>query len=210
MYSYEMIGEMRPLSARTVKVCLKCGLPVTCRVADRFEHVCQGTMLPLALFVPVEIVAMNAVIAERQGDHCAIALLKAARSADLKEEVTTYRHTEFCVRALGLAMLSRTLYQWEWPHYCRECNGTGGHTHSHDPSPAGIALSPGTMEEWETCPLCTAHGLCPRCGENIWFGLHDELMEVCEECSFSFVEETPGFPSLSECSCWEAARAEVL
>lgn len=56
---------------------------------------------------------------------------------------------------------------------CFHCNGEGGHTYTHDPSPPGVGLSSGTMEEWAECYTCGGSGLdasnivpCPFCGSS--------------------------------------------
>jgi RecJ-like exonuclease len=53
---------------------------------------------------------------------------------------------------------------------CSRCEGQGGITYRHDPSPAGVGLRSGTLEDWDECPQCGGMGMvepfipCPFCG----------------------------------------------
>jgi hypothetical protein len=54
-------------------------------------------------------------------------------------------------------------YEKQWPNHCRTCGGWGEHRHSFDPSPDGVSLGAGSMEDAVPCPDCAEKGLCPRC-----------------------------------------------
>lgn len=56
-------------------------------------------------------------------------------------------------------------WKMTWPNYCKTCNGNGGTAYSYDPSPAGVSLSAGSMEDFDPCEVCASQGICPRCGK---------------------------------------------
>lgn len=72
---------------------------------------------------------------------------------------------------MGLERVVRDQREWaeRWPGYCRACNGWGGKVLKFDPSPAGVSLSAGYLEEFETCDECQCGDevRCPRCGKVI-------------------------------------------
>ena len=45
---------------------------------------------------------------------------------------------------------------------CETCEGRGWVSVRFDPSPAGVALSPGWMEDVEPCPDCNPNGTDPE------------------------------------------------
>jgi len=47
---------------------------------------------------------------------------------------------------------------------CKRCNGSGWNFMRDDPSPAGISLSPGSMDCSEPCEDCLGQDRCPVCG----------------------------------------------
>lgn len=51
----------------------------------------------------------------------------------------------------------------KWPNYCRNCKGWGGFMSHYDPSPSGVSLSSGYMEDFDTCIVCADNFLCSRC-----------------------------------------------
>lgn len=94
----------------------------------------------------------------------------------------------------------KLLAEWteRWPKHCKNCAGWGGFSSSFDPSPAGVSLSSGTMEDAEPCPECTEKGVCARCGAK---GLNPETGEgPCSLCGWDYDD---GEPSKPECFCWE-------
>lgn len=75
----------------------------------------------------------------------------------------TIFHTDECEAANARLRAEREAWEKRWPNYCRECEGFGGRTYSYDPSPAGVSLSSGTMQDFDPCEACGEHDLCPRC-----------------------------------------------
>ncbi len=95
-------------------------------------------------------------------------------------------------------------YVTKWPQHCKSCDGWGYHWYEYDPSPAGIALSHGTMTDCDPCADCIEQGKCPRCGKEVWteddFNPDDPV--VCLECGWK--EDDPDVaPEQPECYCWE-------
>lgn len=76
-----------------------------------------------------------------------------------------------------------------------------------DPSPAGVSLSAGTMEEFEPCPDCADKFRCPRCGERSFFetiddvevGIDDFNDAKCHNCGWTI--EDGGLIEEPECIC---------
>jgi hypothetical protein len=86
----------------------------------------------------------------------------------LDREVTMYfRHTPECLAAHQQTAQERDAYIKAWPHYCRHCQGWGFFAYTYDPSPAGIALGPGWLQDYDPCPKCIERDLCPRCGHRL-------------------------------------------
>ncbi len=87
-------------------------------------------------------------------------------------------------------------YQADYPNYCRRCDGWGGRWVSYDPSPRGISLAPGTMQDFDACPNCLDLGKCPRCMTD----LCDEGGDIaqCPNCSLDTEEEFDGYPPQPE------------
>lgn len=59
------------------------------------------------------------------------------------------------------------------------------HIYYYDPSPAGVSLGGGWMEDADPCPDCIEQGLCPRCGRKCSFepaGDNDTLS--CPHCEW--------------------------
>lgn len=116
-------------------------------------------------------------------------------------------HTPECRDAIDQRNLEIATYVTDWPDYCRRCQGWGGSHSTYDPSPAGVALGPGTMDDFDTCPDCIDKGLCPRCGESLSTGasmvaiLDAPPLLRCPACKWTD-EETPGCPEPAECLCW--------
>lgn len=104
--------------------------------------------------------------------------------------------------------------QWvrEHPNYCRNCQGMGGFAGSYDPSPAGVSLSPGSMQEFDYCQECTEKGICPECGKQMFDPDTSDWSEmlVCPHCNWK--EETAaGMPQGHQeyCPCQEAEMEAV-
>jgi hypothetical protein len=81
-------------------------------------------------------------------------------------------HTEKCLADHRQWEIEKELFEIQYPGYCRKCNGWGGHWYSFDPSPAGISLGPGSMQDFAVCECIEGgewwEGRCPRCGAPYW------------------------------------------
>lgn len=64
--------------------------------------------------------------------------------------------------------MNRAEYERDYPKYCKDCKGKGGH----------IALSP-DVHFWD-CEKCIGQGICPRCGEQAL----DEIQRKCNNCEW--------------------------
>lgn len=111
------------------------------------------------------------------------------------------KHKEHCDKSFDLYEALRADYEQSYPNYCKKCNGWGGSYSKYDPSPSGIALSPGYMEEFDLCPHCLEQSICPRCGNsNIFMDEDNNYKNTCGSCGF--VEgESEGRPIEPECWC---------
>lgn len=106
-------------------------------------------------------------------------------------------HSVECLERMARAVKLRTAWLSEWPDYCRHCHGQGAHYYTFDPSPTGVSLSAGTMEDAEPCDQCTEQGICARCGKA---GLDPETGEgPCSHCGWNYDD---GVPEMPECFCW--------
>jgi hypothetical protein len=96
------------------------------------------------------------------------------------EHIVTEYHTKSCIE-LGISLAcARAAYAEQWPNYCRTCEGYGGFVSTYDPSPAGVSLSPGWMEDFDPC-TCQTDGdwweaKCPRCGVPWYLSLPDDFL----------------------------------
>ena len=110
----------------------------------------------------------------------------------------------------------RFSYDKRYPNHCTHCEGWGGQTYQYDPSPAGISLGSGFMNEFIPCEHCYDLGTCPRCGTARAFQWEDiddlcTNLPACPVCGWSEsymdangeVQHDPGKPNEFECSCWE-------
>jgi hypothetical protein len=87
-------------------------------------------------------------------------------------------------------------YEERWSDHCDTCHGAGGWMVAYDPSPAGVALSPGFMWEFEPCQDC--EGLCPRCAQPMD---HNEDTP-CPHCGWNWGKsEGDAMPESPECWC---------
>ena len=114
-----------------------------------------------------------------------------------------YEHTAQCQRQHTFFQVERARYAGRWPRYCRTCNGEGFIWYTYDPSPAGVSLAPGSMEDCDPCPDCVEKGICPRCGEQVWTeeAWDDTEPVVCPLCGWD--ETKPdSLPPEGECYCW--------
>lgn len=81
----------------------------------------------------------------------------------------------------------------KYPEFCHSCSGYGHTIYQYDPSPAGVSLSSGHMEDVEVCLKCEGSETptCALCSE-----LMKDNQRICE-CS-----ESAGMPQEPECWCW--------
>ena len=107
--------------------------------------------------------------------------------------------TKECKRNRARAEQLRQEWKEKWPKYCTKCEGWGGFWYSFDPSPAGVSLSSGTLEDFDPCPDCYENGICPRCGEPGFEG--EEYGGPCQKCGWDF-SIACGLPAEAECWCW--------
>ena len=64
---------------------------------------------------------------------------------------------------------------------CKRCDGKGLiEGPPYDPSPPGVALSPGYMVDIDICPNCLDRDICPLCGEKEVFW--DAERYICPSC----------------------------
>ena len=114
-----------------------------------------------------------------------------------------HEHNAQCQRQHTFFQVERARYAGRWPRYCRTCNGEGFTWYTYDPSPAGVSLAPGSMEDCDPCPDCVEKGICPRCGEQVWTeeAWDDTEPVVCPLCGWD--ETKPdSLPPEGECYCW--------
>ncbi len=119
-------------------------------------------------------------------------------------------HSAECLDAQRRFERAITEYYRAWPHVCETCRGWGGKVSSYDPSPAGVALSPGCYYDFEPCPDCVDAGTCPRCSAGIEISglVRLDLHIECAACGWS--EKNPcGLPEHPECFCWEEEIARI-
>lgn len=100
-------------------------------------------------------------------------------------------------------------YKIKWPKYCTDCGGWGGAISYDDPSPAGIGLGAGSMQDFDPCDTCLGTGTCPQCGElsadMVDEGYYDRF--ICSSCGWDDGDNMDGMPDYAvfppECDCWE-------
>ena len=113
-----------------------------------------------------------------------------------------HEHTAQCQRQHVLLQVERAQYAARWPNHCRKCHGEGFTWYTYDPSPAGVALSPGYLEDYDPCPDCVEKGICPRCGEQVWTAESWDSGDpvICPRCGWE--EAKPdSMPPEAECYC---------
>ena len=113
------------------------------------------------------------------------------------------KHKPACAKAMAERDQAREAWRQQWPSHCPDCEGWGGATFKYDVGPAGVSLSPPTVEEFDPCGECVGHGECPRCATDAWDSYDYEPGELtCPECGF-VVGKEQGMPTVLPCSCWE-------
>lgn len=118
-----------------------------------------------------------------------------------------FTHSEQCKQATADREVARARWVAEWPNYCRTCDGWGGAASSYDPSPAGVCLSSGSMEDWDSCPACTDNGICSRCGAES--PIDEDAVEApaCAKCGADGTDGMP--PPYEDCGCWYEQEKEI-
>ena len=115
-------------------------------------------------------------------------------------------HQPECLEYNNRRLLAILEFAEEWPNYCRMCGATGEVCYSFDPSPAGVALSPGSMQDCDPCEgkenrPCAEQGFCPRCASNIADPYaEDEEHTYCQTCGWEW-HKTDSAPPAPECVC---------
>lgn len=85
-----------------------------------------------------------------------------------------------CAAELDAALKRAEEWKAKWPNHCPECCGTGGDVSAYDPSPSGVALSPGYMYDFDPCEACME--TCPRCGQP----MDKENDAPCPSCGWNW------------------------
>ena len=96
------------------------------------------------------------------------------------------QHTKECKRLNKQARKQTIAYDNQYPNHCHTCNGYGGFWSRYDPSPSGVSLSSGSMEEFDVCPDCVKKGKCPRCGQVLVPKENGDIPDTCSHCQFDF------------------------
>ncbi len=113
-------------------------------------------------------------------------------------------HTPDCQLRQTQSNQEREAWATRWPAHCPGCEGRGEFSSSYDPSPAGVSLGSGFLQDAEPCVICTEQGLCPRCRKQVWDP--EDIPETpCPHCGWNWgKQEGDVMPPKHECSCYEA------
>ena len=97
-------------------------------------------------------------------------------------------------------------WRTEHPCHCQKCMGWGWVFYDYDPSPAGVSLSSGSMQDCDPCE-CIENDICPVCGQLGLQWRNDDMNCKCDACDYDDEHpEKTAPPSEPECYCWETAR----
>ena len=111
------------------------------------------------------------------------------------------KHIFACQKAMDKYIFQVDQYKQKWPNYCTHCSGWGGFYSRFDPSPKGVSLGSGYMEDFDSCRFCVDEYKCPQCAtKNDQWKDGEDL--TCKECSWTN-ELAEGLPSEPECRCEE-------
>jgi hypothetical protein len=121
-------------------------------------------------------------------------------------------HSKYCLEQTQRYVDFVADFEEKYPNYCKKCDGWGGKWERYDPSPAGVSLGSGYMEDFEPCEDCIdALPLkCPRCGFPYLRWVIQQRQGInfspCPRCNWS--EEDPdGIPTdTPECFCMDTCR----
>ena len=137
--------------------------------------------------------------------------LKARNLTELSRLLHGENHTPECWAEITAHWDTADKWVQDHPNYCRNCGGGGGFVSSYDPSPAGISLAPGSMQEFDYCGECVEQGNCPECGQKMFDPNEYDWSEpiICPHCGWK-EEETTGMPQGYQdfCRC-EAEKQEA-
>jgi hypothetical protein len=103
------------------------------------------------------------------------------------------KHSKECIEFTAKSIQHQLDFLTKHPHYCKHCNGWGGHASTYDPSPAGVCLSAGSFGDFDPCRHC--EGKCPVCADPL-----DDDEEHCTNCDTTRGQD--GIPDPPECLCW--------
>jgi len=118
-------------------------------------------------------------------------------------------HFPDCVAAFEAYRKKKEDFEKKFPLYCRKCGGHGGRVVRYDPSPRGVGLSPGYMEDFDECPDCYAIGICPRCTAALVSDGGEYTDKFgCPTCGWKDDPLGPGLPEQPECWCDERRTFE--
>lgn len=107
-------------------------------------------------------------------------------------------HTLRCIQLQAEYSEKTREYLEKYPNYCRNCSGIGGFHSSYDPSPDGVSLGSGSIQDFDSCPECVENGKCPQCSTALYYGPedpHDEFSEshaFCALCEWSDQKPSEG------------------
>lgn len=116
-------------------------------------------------------------------------------------------HNRACIAAQEKNTREREEWAAAWPRHCTTCEGWGGVYSTYDPSPAGVALSSGWLEDFDSCAVCVDKGNCPRCGAEDAFDPESESVQ-CRVCGWQEGHGQP--PVFDDCGCWCAEEEKLL
>lgn len=112
------------------------------------------------------------------------------------------QHTDQCKRLQNEIIKSRNEFDSAWPRHCKPCDAWGG-TESSQNHPFGSTTASEDM--FESCPVCIANGICPRCGHqhNEEWNTNTEL-ESCMVCNWNWGKNEGDTPrsEFSGCECF--------
>jgi hypothetical protein len=102
--------------------------------------------------------------------------------------------TDKCKEAQSKYKKELADFTTKYPDFCRKCDGMGYICYQYDPSPPGVSLSSGSMEDCEPCPECEGSDepVCGLCGKHL-----ENERRICG-CPYTCAPLQP------ECWCREA------